>query len=50
MKGYHGSENVMPSQPQRRGIWGRVTAHHTRFFAEFILSEAEGLRMTLENS
>ena len=29
--------DVMPSQPQRRGIWGRVTAHHTRFFAEFTL-------------
>ena len=37
----------MLNQPQRRSIWGGVTPYHPRFFAEFILSEAEGLRMTL---
>ena len=28
------------------GYSGKSSPYHTRFFAEFILSEAEGLRMT----
>ena len=49
LNGCHRSLIVMLIQPQRRSDWGRVSSHHARFFAQFILSDAEGLRKTLLN-
>ena len=45
----HPSRNVMLTQPQRRSIWGWRVRPGPRPFAEFILSVAEELRVTLRN-